>query len=156
MQDYYLAWVTAGRKDREERENEALQSLEKFPICPALPPAAPLGREEYSAWDTYSFGPSNFYIELYFTQSASKSYTKENTHGKTSTKLGYFRAFKIRPHLPFKLKELQMNRKVIFQTYIDELISTYVYKDMHRIEFHGFYFGMKIDFSNVQRDLHGR
>jgi hypothetical protein len=30
------------------------------------------------------------------------------------------------------------------------LISASVYKDMHWIEFHRFYFGMKIDYSNVQ------
>ena len=71
-------------------------------------------------------------------------------HGKTSTKLGYYRAFKILPHFPLKLKELQVNRKLYFE-HTHVLISTSAY--MLRIEFRKSYFGTKIGLSDVQQEI---
>ena len=56
----------------------------------------------------FSLSHSLFILELHFTRSAAN--TKENKHrtehGKTSTKLDYYTAFKIRSYLPFKIQRI--------------------------------------------------
>ena len=71
--------------------------------------------------------------------------TAEETHKMTALK------YDVICH--FEIQELQIKSIVIFRTYmyIDAhhvLDSPSVSKDMHRIEFHRSYFGMKIDLAN--------